>query len=310
MGVRGDMKDTNVGFWLTLATLILVVIWCGYYIVARNINHKDMVFSYTALFAAMCLFLLNVYFSLRSESEVRHIMAHVYHKGNLVCFYKHSDEKQIPFFVAKNHNMISSLSNIPASQEVVGYSGIDARVALNKKLVEYMRSCFIGSLANDFYDWEKEPKGNVRGAAGYFISNDVDHKHEYLSHRDIIRCSGANISEGMLGDCNVAKWIKLPKGTKVKESKNGIIFDNPYCSIKIEFVVDINHVWDLKYNPDGTTYTICSVNPPCDRSITYFVNIIYTTEFKKELSGNPKKAICKAWSDKLFCFISDGFSWI
>lgn len=302
------MKDINVGFWLTLATLILVVIWCGYYIVARNINHKDMVFSYTALFAAMCLFLLNVYFSLRSESEVKHIMAHVYHKGNRVCFYKHDDEKHIPFFVAKNQNMISSLSDIPPSEEVVGYSDIDARVALNKKLVEYMRSCFIGSLANDFHDWEAEPKGNVRGTVGYFISNDVDDKHEYLSHRDIIQYSGANISEEVLGDCNIAKWINLPKGTKVKGSQNGITFDNPHCSIGIEFIVNINHEWDLRYHPDGATYTICSVRPPCERSITYFATIVYTTEFKKELSGSPEKVIYKAWSNKLFGFINNSFS--
>ncbi|VXA78626.1 MULTISPECIES: hypothetical protein [Aeromonas] len=155
------MKDVHVGFWLTLAALIVVVVWCGYYLVARNINHKDMVFSYTALFAAMCLFLLNVYFPFRSESEVKHIHSHIYHKGNLICFYKHDDDKYVPLFVAKNKNLIVSLSKIPLSEEVVQYDDIDARVDLNKKLVEYMRSCFIGSLANDFHDWEGEPKGNI-----------------------------------------------------------------------------------------------------------------------------------------------------
>ena len=302
------MKDIHVGFWLTLATLIVVVAWCGYYIVARNINHKDMVFSYTALFAAMCLFLLNVYFSLRSESEVKHIMAHVYHKTNLVCFYKHDDEKHIPFFVAKNHNLISRLSDIPPSEDVVEYSDVGARVALNKKLVEYMRSCFIGSLANNFYDWEGEPKGNIRGTAGFFISNNVDNKHEYVSHQKIIQYSGANVSEEMLGDCNVSEWIKLPKGTKIKKLENGIALENPHFLIKIEFIVDINHEWDLRYHPDGTPYTIGGVKPPSERSITYYATIRYSTEFKKELSGSPKKTIYKEWSDKMFCFINDSFS--
>ncbi|MFM5881233.1 hypothetical protein ACET7V_17700 [Aeromonas sanarellii] len=133
------MKDIHIGFWLTLTTLIVVVVWCGYYIVARNINHKDMVFSYTALFAAMCLFLLNVYFSLRSESEVKNIHSHIYHKGSIVCFYKHGDDKHVPHFVTKNKDLFFSLSKIPLSEEVVLYDDIDARVDLNKKLVEYMR---------------------------------------------------------------------------------------------------------------------------------------------------------------------------
>lgn len=302
------MKDINIGFWLTLATLIVIVVWCGYYIVVRNINHKDMVFSYTALFAAMCLFLLNIYFSMRSESEVKYIHSHIYHKGDLICFYKHDNAKHIPFFVSKNNRLIYSLSKIPLSEEVVLYSDINERIELNKKLVEYMRSCFIGSLANDFHDWEENPKNNVRGTAFFFISNDVDNKHEYVSHRDIIRCSGVNVSEEMLGDCNIAKWIKLPKGTKVKKSENGVIFENPHVLIKVEFNVDINHAWDLKYHPNGTTYTIGAALPPSERSITYFSTIKYSTEFKKELSGSPNKIIYKVWSDKLFNFINDGFS--
>ncbi len=302
------MKDIHVGFWLTLAALIVVVAWCGYYIVARNINHKEMVFSYTALFAAMCLFLLNVYFSFRSESEVKHIHSHIYHKGNLICFYKHDDDKYVPLFVAKNNNLIVSLSKIPLSEEVVQYDDIDARVDLNKKLVEYMRSCFIGSLANDFHDWESEPKGNIRGTAGFFISNNVDNKHEYISHKKIIQYSGANVSDEMLDNCNISEWIKLPKGTKIKKLDKGVAFENPHFLIKIEFVVDINHVWDLKYHPDGTPYTIGGVKSPSDRSITYIATIRYSTEFKKELSGNPKKTIYKEWADKMFYFINDSFS--
>lgn len=302
------MKDVNVVFWGSIIALITVIIWNGYYIVIRNPNAKDVVFSYTTLLAAMIFFILNIYFTLNKEESVKQVSSHLSHYGDVVDVYKNDIDSFKSFFIISNREDVSKMVGIPASKDVIGY-GRDDMLAHVNKIVDYMKINFVGSLARDFYDWESEPMSKMKGFSSYLVSNDTNKNHEFFAHEKFISVTGLNIDEELLKRHNLSKWIKLPKHTRVYGTKNGVCFDNPHFLVKVEFYVDINTQWDVQYATDGKMYTVHSkVNDASDRVITYFSTIKYTEVFKGELAGNTKKITYKEWSNKLFNYISDNFS--
>ncbi|MFK3976759.1 hypothetical protein [Shewanella vesiculosa] len=302
------MKDVNVVFWCTIIALILIIIWNGYYVVIRNPNAKDVVFSYTTLLAAMIFYILNIYFTLNKEESVKQISSHLSHRDDVIDVYKNGNDSFKSFFIISSREDISKIVNIPTSKDVIGYGFEEMRAHVNK-VVDYMKINFIGSIATGFYDWESEPMNRMKGCWGYSVSNDTNKNHEFFSHDKFICDVGLNIDSELLQRTNISEWVKLPKNTRVYGTKNSVCFDNPHFLVKVEFYVDINVGWDVQYKANGEMYSFSSnVREPSERVITYFSTIKYTEIFKGELSGNTKKAIYKAWSNRLFNYISDNFA--
>ncbi|MDE1233283.1 hypothetical protein L9W90_17505 [Vibrio aestuarianus] len=302
------MKDLNVVFWCSIIAMVSIIIWNGYYIVIRNSNAKDVVFSYTTLLAAMIFFILNIYFSLNKEENVKYISSHLSHHGDVIDVYKNNIDSFKSFFITSNREDVSKIVGIPPSKDVIGYE-VDEMLAHVNKIVDYMKINFIGSLARDFYDWESEPMSKMKGFYGYLVSNDTNKNHEFFPHHKFISDAGLSVDEELLKRTNLSTWIKLPKNTRVYGTKNGVYFDNPHFLVKVEFFVDINTHWDVQYTIDDKMYTVLSkVSDPSDRVITYVSTIKYTEVFKGELAGSTKKKTYNEWSNKLFNYISDNFS--
>ncbi|WP_445772867.1 hypothetical protein [Shewanella sp.] len=296
----------NLSFIAPIIILIIVVVWIGFYVVGKNLLAKDMVFAYTALAAAVIMFILNVIFSMKSDNVTKVVRPHLYHYGNSIDIHSISSSENVkPSFTVFKRDEISSFLGIPDSVDAFKYD-LDSRKALGIKLSEYLRINIVGMLLELFPDWSSTSIV-FRNESMTSFNNDRVYagKNTFFSIEDLIYNLKLPITPKIL-NFGIVNGLTFPPNTKLSGTDESIVIDTPFINIYIS--ISLNHNFDagnVQYKPDGSTYQYLD-GKDLDK-LNHYANITMTSQTKKERSGNPKLENYISWSNKLFEHIDRSF---
>ncbi|EGR1391684.1 MULTISPECIES: hypothetical protein [Vibrio harveyi group] len=299
------MKGFGIGSIVSIGTLILIVIWLGYYVVFRNVSAKDLVFSYTTLVAAMMMFILNVFFSLQSETVEKQVHSNITHQNKSVEPYKHRNAANKSSFIVFNRDVVPMYSGVPFSTD--RFNSLDERIGLMSKLKECMKVYLIGAFVNDFCDWNPKTEQFVGRNYGSFRYDKKNvGKDRFYSYKELIAACNLNITEEILSKNNIAKGLIIPEGSTISGDSEGIYFDNPHFTLSIKFAFDHNFGRNPTFRADGTYYFDHTIEHESSFNI-YACRVDICMFHKKHLSGSPKKSIYANWANSVFDMIEKNF---
>ncbi|MBE4173973.1 hypothetical protein HJ094_23835 [Vibrio parahaemolyticus] len=299
------MKGFGIGSIVSIGTLILIVIWLGYYVVFRNISAKDLVFSYTTLVAAMMMFILNVFFSLQSETVEKQVHSNITHQDKSVEPYKHRNSGNKSSFIVFNRNVVPMYSGVPFSTD--RFDSLDDNLELMSKMKECMKVYLIGAFVTDFCDWNAKTEQFLGTSYGSFrYDNRNIGKDRFYSHKELIEACNLNITEEILARNRIAKGIIIPEGSTISGDSEGIYFDNPHFTLSIKFAFDHNFGRNPTFRADGTYYFDHTIEHESSFNI-YSCRVDICMLHKKHLSGSPKKSIYANWANSVFDMIEKNF---
>jgi hypothetical protein len=297
-----------MGFVVPMIALFIAIVWIGVAIVGKNINAKDLVFSYTALAAAFVMFSLNLGFSLKNEGSTHVVQPHLILTPNCVDVY--SELKTKSDFVVFNREKLSSSLNLTRKSEKAGLPQLsdDESAVFQKNLVEFLRVSVVGHLLSESPDWNPDVK-NFRGKRLVQFNNSEEGAghNSYFSVPQLenalkIDVVDFDISEGV----GITNGLTLPPNTVLSSNGENLTFENPHIRIEIDFEVE-----------DGMSFAVPSYigsNLRLDqRDLSQGVvniqsNIIVSVSQKKQRSGSPERLKYKAWASQIVDIIRAGFS--
>ncbi len=297
-----------MGFVAPMIALFIAIVWIGVAIVGKNVNAKDLVFSYTALAAAFVMFSLNLGFSLKNEKRDHVVQPHLILTPNCVDIYSELATKS-NFVVFNREKLSLSLSLVGVSEKPgIPQLSNDERLAFNENLLEFLRVSVVGHLLSEYPDWNPEVK-TFRGKKHVQFNNSEEGagKNSYYSITQLQKSlnldqADFDLSEGV----GITNGLTLPPNTTVSSSGDDLILENPHVRIKIDFEVE-----------DGMNFAIPSYVGSTlrldQRDLSQGViniqsNIRVTVSHKKQRSRSPERPKYESWASQIINTIRLGFS--
>lgn len=303
------MKGVSfMGFVAPMIVLFIAIVWIGVTVVGKNVNAKDLVFSYTTLAAAFVMFSLNLWFSLKNEESVNVIQPHLILTPNCVDVYSELPMKS-RFVVFSREKLTSSL-NLLRTSENAGIPQLtnDERAAFKKNLAEFLRVSVVGHLLSEYPDWNPDVKA-FRGKKQVRFNNSEEGagQNSYYSIAQLkdalkIEAGDFDMSEGV----GITDGLTLPPSTVVTTSGDDLVFENPYVRIAIDFEVE-----------DGMDFAVPSYIGSTLRLdyrevkqgvINIQSNIRVVVSQKKQRSGSSDRLKYESWASQIIEIIRAGFS--
>lgn len=303
------MKGVSfIGFLAPMIVLFIAIVWIGVTVVGKNVNAKDLVFSYTALAAAFVMFSLNLWFSLKNEERMHVVQPHLTLTPNCVDVYSELPMKSS--FVVFNRKKLTSSLNLTRADEKAGIPQLtdDERATFKKNLAEFLRVSVVGHLLSEYPDWNPDVKA-FRGSKQIQFNNSDEGagQNSYYSVAQLenslkIDVKEFSISEGI----GITNGLTLPPKTIVTTSGENLIFDNPYVRIVINFEIE-----------DRMSFAVPSYIGPILRLdyidmnqgvINIQSNIKIVVSQKKQRSGSPDRHKYEAWASQIIETVRTGFS--
>lgn len=303
------MKGVSfMGFVAPMIVLFIAIVWIGITVVGKNVNAKDLVFSYTALAAAFVMFSLNLWFSLKNEESVDVIQPHLTLTPDSVDIYSELPMKSN--FVIFNREKLTSSLNLTRASENSGIPQLtdDERTAFKNNLAEFLRVSVVGHLLSEYPDWNPDVKA-FRGRKQVQFNNSEEGagQNAYYSIAQLknafkIELDDFDISEGV----GISNGITLPPSTVVTTNGDDLIFENPHIRIAIDFEIE-----------DGMSFAIPSYAGSTLRLdygemnqgvINIQSNVRVVVSQKKQRSGSPDRPKYESWASQVIKTIRAGFS--
>lgn len=297
-----------MGFVAPMIALFVAIIWIGVAIVGKNVNAKDLVFSYTALAAAFVMFSLNLGFSLKNEESTHVVQPHL--TLTPTCADVYSELMTKSSFVVFNRENLSSALNLTKTSEKAGLPQFsdDERSVFKKNLVEFLRVSVVGHLLYEYPDWNPDVK-TFRGSKHVQFNNSEEGagQNSYYSVAQLesalrIEVDDFDISEGV----GITNGLTLPPNTVISSSGENLIFENPHIRIEIDFEVE-----------DAMSFAIPSYIGSIlrldQRDLSQGVvniqsNVRVAVSQKKQRSGSPERLKYESWASQIVDTIRAGFS--
>lgn len=297
-----------VGFAVPAIGLIIVIIWIGIAIVGKNINAKDLVFSYTALAAAFVMFSLNLGFSLKNEELEYVIQPHLILTSDCVDVY--SDLATKSNFVVFNREKLSSSLDLAGVVTKPGApSFTDAENSVFKRnILEFLRVSVVGHLLTEYPDWSPDVK-SFRGKRHIQFNNSEEgagdnsyYSVEKMAEALQFSAGGFAVAESV----GITNGLTLPPNTTMSTNGENIVLENPYSLIEIDFEVE-----------DGMSFAVPSYSGHKlfldQRNMNQGVvniqsNIRIKVLHKKQRFGSPQRVKYESWASEIVNVIEIGFS--
>lgn len=297
------------GFVAPMIILLVVIVWIGITIVGKNINAKDLVFSYTALAAAFVMFSLNLWFSLTNEESVHLVQPHLILSSECVDVYSELPMKSD--FVVFNREKLTSALNLSKTVKGIGVPKLtdDESAALKRNLAEFLRISVVGHLLSEYPDWNPKIRA-FRGSQHIQFNNSREGagKNSYYSVEQLKTSLKLKISDFDLSEAvgMINKGLTLPPKTVVTTTGEDVIIENPHLRIEIEFEVADGMTFaspsyagsTLRLDMGNSDYAVINVQS----------NIKVTVSRKRQRSGSPERPKYDAWASDLIESIRSGFS--
>lgn len=296
----------GVSFFGVIAPMIalfIAIVWAGVAIVAKNINAKDLVFSFTALAAAFVMFSLNLFFSLKNKEQEHIIQPHLTISQDCVDVYSTLGTKS-GFVVINRKDLSSCLSLVGTSQNFALPSlSQSERKLFNERLIEFLRVSLVGHLLSEYPDWNPKVK-SFRGSKHVQFNNSKEGagKNSYYSIEELVTSLNFKLPKFEKFKGVIASGLTLPPNTKFFSVNNNLIFDNPYILIKINFEIE-DRMSLASPSYDGSVLKLDMRDT--NKNITNIQsNIRINILFKKQRHKNNYES----WASQIVSTIESGFS--
>ncbi|MBR9872249.1 MAG: hypothetical protein GYB26_14030 [Gammaproteobacteria bacterium] len=297
-----------MGFVAPMIALFIAIVWIGVAIVGKNVNAKDLVFSYTALAAAFVMFSLNLGFSLKNEESVHVVRPHLILAPTCVDVYSELTTKSS--FVVFNREKLSSSLSLTRTSEQTGIPQFsdDERAAFKRNLVEFLRVSVVGHLLSEYPDWNPEVK-TFRGKKHVQFNNSEEGagQNSYYSIAQLenslnIEVDNFGISEGV----GITNGLTLPPNTVISSNGEDLVLENPHVRIEIDFEVEEGMSFGV---PSYIGSTLRLDQGDLSQGVVNIQSNIRVTLYqKKQRSGSPDRLKYESWASQIIDTIRAGFS--
>lgn len=299
-------KGISIGFILPITLLMGSIIWVGYSVVWKNINAKDVVFSYSALVAAFAMFTLNIIFSLKSEVIQKTIPIHLLHDENELNIYTPSIKK--PLFLDNTKTACNEIG-IPNEKEVIESKLLYGDNHFKEKVNDFLRLTLISTIVENKPDWEMTEKRFLFTSYGSFnYKKEGAGKNSFYDIETLFKELNLPLYESYKLH-TLTEGITLPPKTIITGNNKGITLENETVKIKIH--VEMGNSFKkmpFKYSGKIIYFSMGDVEDENKNPTSYDANIYFNVLFKLQRSFNPKLKEQQAWVENLFLTLEESLS--
>lgn len=297
------MKGFGLSFLFPILVLIASVIWVGFSVVSKNLLAKDVVFAYTALVAALMMFVLNLFFSLQTTKIEKVVYPHIIHSEQCLDIYAGRQSS----FVVEKRNEISTGLNIPYSLNPFSYSEI-ADESFTKDLNEFIRICIVGSILRDCSDWSSH-QVRFRGLVtrSYISKRQHAGDNSFFTTSEIINKLNLRVSVDVLKD-HIVEGLTLPPGTQIYGALGGFVIDNPFVNVEIHIELAPRRYRGFFKYDDAGVRTEAWIDSHMDNIASYDASIALIATYKAQRQGHSRMKLYVNWVDGLAEYLAKSFS--
>lgn len=284
-------------FAIPLLIIAVGIVWGFYSIVFKNLNSKDVVFSFSALAAAFAMFYLNISLSMKEEVKEYIVQTHAVVTDGLVIGVQ-SENGGSHFIAMQREDMSKAvrveLQEFDGAQKAGKGFDQESLKKLKDATVYFYINSILGSMLTDFPDWEATEvkfKGGLsqtfnigRGSAGGNAFIEIAKLDRAAGNigRDYTLSKSATLADGLI----------LPPETRIRRREGGIVIDNPF--MVLEITVFVPGSFSSGRLGEGIM-------------LNYYPNIQIKRVMKRQRSGHPDSELYAKWADKLYKHISGEF---
>lgn len=299
-----------VSFLVPLIIIAVGLTWACYSIVLKNLNSKDIVFSFSAMAAAFAMFYLNISLSMKDEAQRFVINTHAVLTEDLVIDVIVKGRKS-NYIVTEREKLSravgSELAKFKSAQEAGNQFDDDNYSNLISAVEYFYLNSILGSLLVDFPDWQMTEvsfKGGQSTSFNYKKAGAGDNAFIDVERLDAVM---GNASKGYTlgGAVTVAQGLTLPPGTAISRKDGTLLIENPFLRLAIDVDVAGNFSY-AGFRNDGEGKLVIDY-AKITKNLSFYPNINVHAVLKKERSGNPAQAEYIKWLDRLNRSLKEGF---
>lgn len=270
---------------------------------------RDVVFSYSALIAAFFMFVLNLYFSLHANTEQsqKTITSFITHRENsisILSLKSHKEELGM-LFELEHRTDFTRYYGIP-HHAVTGRDSMEARHELFDKLYGVAKTIYVGDLLNNLADWDaKKQPIHLGGSTNFRINAEAVGKDTFYSVADLISCCKLNFPINILTPF-IGEGLTLPPKTQVHGNRDSLTIQTPFVTVILQFAINLNYQWNMKWHDDGAPYTILDGSPV--EYIVYTMRPTFSVKYNPLYAGHPKRVRYQQWVVDLEAVFHHSFS--
>ncbi|WP_053349896.1 hypothetical protein [Vibrio alginolyticus] len=304
-----NVKLTGFLFYAPLLGLAVCLVFVGFFVVGKNLLLRDVVFSYSALIAAFVMFILNLYFSLNTNTEKSQstVTSFITHRDNSLSILSLKDQKEelgVPFELEKREHF-SRYYGIPHHLRTHPQS-VEDRHALFDKLYGVAKTIYLGDLLYNLPDWNPKKQSITEGGATTFrIKAEASGNDTFYSVKELIEKGKLNFPPQLLAPF-IGEGLTLPPNTHIQGDRNTLRLQNPFVTVIIHFAINLNYDWNMKWRKDGSPYTVLDGKPV--EYIVYTMRPTFSVTYNKLYSGHRKRTRYQKWVTDLEAVFHHSFS--
>jgi hypothetical protein len=296
------IKGFGLAFLLPILVLVVSIVWVGFSVVSKNLLAKDVVFAYTALVAALMMFVLNLFFSLQTTKIEKVIYPHITHSEQ--CLDIFADQKSS--FVVQKRDEISKGLNIPYSLNPFSYSDI-ADKSFTKDVNEFIRICIVGSMLRDCSDWSSQ-EVRFRGLVTRSFISKKHHSgdNSFFTTDEIINRLNLRVTIDIFKSL-IVEGLTLPPETVIHGALGGFFIDNPFVNVEIRIeLAPRKYRGAFRYDEGVRMETLNRSS--MDDVVSYDASIALIATYKAQRQGHSRMKLYTNWVDGLAEYLAKSFS--
>lgn len=297
-------------FSIPLLVIAIGLGWACYSIVLKNLNSKDIIFSFSAMAAAFAMFYLNISLSMKSEEKNFSVNTHAVLTEGLVLDVMSRGRKS-SYIVTEREKLSQAVREellIFAEAQKVhkGFDDGNYEKLLHATKYFYLNS-FLGSMLVDFPDWQMREvsfKGGISKSFNY--REDGAGENSFIATSELDSVMG-NDKRGysLDGAVTLARGLTLPPDTVVYKEDNSVVIDNPFLRMVVS--VDVAGSFTYAGFKSTSSGSFALDYNKTSKTLSFFPNLNIKTVMKKERSGNPDYGLYIDWVNRLEVFMKEGF---
>ena len=281
------MKSINMITTISLSLIILgFIFWNTVY---QNSDSKNLIFAFSAVVGAICMFYLNMVFELKdtTEQHVIRTQVSIFHEKPEVAqyFYPPSSGGRIHIDIKASEWLASRDKDI--------FSSTPEKVM--KDLILYSLT---GFFVSEEMDWKRTAKRFVHSHHYSFRTNpEAKGLDSFISKEQIYKNmkSSGNLY-GQVELKTISKGIFMPPETKLEVKADGLLISNPFCNLFFQ----IEESGSVSYmKPGSRVAQVESLPDGRNKHETRYYNINVDIKFKGNRAKNKNMPNYKDWTQRL-----------
>ncbi|WP_457787784.1 hypothetical protein [Pseudomonas sp. PL-6] len=283
-------------FTVPLVIILIGLVWAMVAIILKNLNSRDVVFSYSALCAAFAMFYLNISLGMKDEVKDYVIQTQAYLTKELVMGLDTAGEGSL-FVVEQRRELSHALRAELQCMDIaiqLGTRFTENLEELNNATRFFYFNGIIGTMLASFPDWrmiEVSHRGLRQSDFNYSKEGAGDNTFIETERLDEILGNPAR-NYTLRNFPTIVDGLTLPPDTRIKVSEKGMEIENSFTLLELSI---------------SLAGSIKAGHPTGNLNVEWLPNINIRRVMKKQRSGNHEYDQYAAWADKLYEHLKKGF---